>query len=631
MGAELLSYVWPESEIAQAVIAALGVLFVAWVLVLVWSWARLSGWTRDIGKASHVRALRDRAEQGQTALREGEAASPAPARLADDRHERFASTSKKWRLSTRSPIYSHLRALYYAGLEEARLDVAELISHTSSVALKDYGLIRVTLGSFIVIGLFGTLIGLAESLALLGPALSAGLSDAAVIGSLSGLLGGLRSAFGPSIVGVALTVVGVLVFAAYVRIPVTRFRSELERATLTDWVPALYPTTSQRLTEALERSEAQMHRNFEAAERVAVFAEKIEDDIAEFGEEVEGTKATLRSLRQASADTERVSTALAEAAVQFAKAAAGVTDFQGGVQAMMEESERRALEFRGEVRETLGDMRASHLVLKKFVDDGLRPVLLEQNDRIEQQSARLSERSERLAEQLSTRLTEQNDRIAQTLAAIKAYEDAYVSEREETSATLRDLLNEVRVAYKAIAESDEVLVAQLVEQVGTPVTTTLTEELSGIREKVDVGLSSIGKTLTRIDTPVHAVAERLEGLMENFDRRMGTLITDVQNEFHKRSVGTEENTKALRELEAEIVAVLKRLDEVTSAQSGTVEGLSSSVGEVGTNVKLLSEAVSKQARSAESLQRAVERAGASLRRERRWYQRWMWWRNGRGE
>ena len=76
-------------------------------------------------------------------------------------------------VSQNSFISKHLKAIFLAGWNESRLEVSELINHTTSNLFRWNSLFRSVLAIFIVIGLLGTLFGLTDSLVELSPALKA--------------------------------------------------------------------------------------------------------------------------------------------------------------------------------------------------------------------------------------------------------------------------------------------------------------------------------------------------------------------------------------------------------------------------------------------------------------------------
>src|SRR5205814_1965510 len=148
------------------------------------------------------------------------------------------------------PVVAHVETIFTAGITEGRLDIAELLRHTEARLLAGDPARRYLLGVFIIIGLLGTLFGLADSMA----ALSGSVSDLGPRHGLLQVLKGLRSAFAPSIWGIFWSVISTLVFSVYHRSAVAPTIKLLREATLTQWVLHLYPTAGQRLIEATRRS-----------------------------------------------------------------------------------------------------------------------------------------------------------------------------------------------------------------------------------------------------------------------------------------------------------------------------------------------------------------------------------------
>ena len=207
-------------------------------------------------------------------------------------------------LGKRSPIAKHLKAIFLAGWDESRLEVGELINHTTSNLFRWNSLFRSVLAVFIVIGLLGTLFGLTDSLTDLSPALkkSAAIetsteNSARMTQALGDLMDEIKGAFAPSIWGIIFTIAGVILYGVYLQIACHPVKSILERLTLTVWVPQLYPTTSQKLTQTLQQSESQIQKGFETAAQFSESVKKVHNNIDEFNE----------SLTQASAITQPLS------------------------------------------------------------------------------------------------------------------------------------------------------------------------------------------------------------------------------------------------------------------------------------------------------------------------------------
>lgn len=197
------------------------------------------------------------------------------------------------------------------------------------------------LNLFVVIGLLGTLFGLAESL----PRIQAQNRD------LTPLLSGLRSAFAPSIWGVAASIVCGIALAGYRLLLLDPLLADLRRKT-TAWIDALAKRTQTQVETAAQNT-------LDAAQDVVRFAAEIRDDSAHLKTVVEETVGAFVLLQKATKKIEssldRGAAAVAEAAGQLATATTGVTEAVVQVQRAVSDAEQR----RTEVDATLG--RAVHV------------------------------------------------------------------------------------------------------------------------------------------------------------------------------------------------------------------------------------------------------------------------------
>jgi hypothetical protein len=171
-------------------------------------------------------------------------------------------------VSSESVVVPHFEAIFAAGCYQGLLDVGELLRHTERTILEREAVRRTRLSIFLILGLLGTLFGLADSIvALLN--LMKGNSDAAA--NMTELLSGLRGAFSPSLSGVMATVLGTYLYSRYQQKNILPLLAEFRASTLYFWVPRLYPTTQQVAIEAAQKMMAE-------AKVVAEFATSIKRD-----------------------------------------------------------------------------------------------------------------------------------------------------------------------------------------------------------------------------------------------------------------------------------------------------------------------------------------------------------------
>ena len=280
----LWQYFWPEgiSIVEATIVSALLGLFMAWLLGLVAAFVSLRKKHSALDRCRDVAVL-------------AEALGVPPKEMSlEASDEAFDAFCTHTEVKKDSPEARHVRAIFDAGYRESRLEVDSLIRHTAAKFFRNNGFLRSILALFIVIGLLGTLFGLAESLVELSiPSNTGGEAQAQLRQNLNELLTGLRGAFAPSLTGVLLTIIGVILYSLFLWGVGTPLQQRLERYTLTLWVPRLYPTLPERL---LIRSQGQLQRSIAAAEEVVRFAEDIDEQISTLKPKLDGANEALGSV-----------------------------------------------------------------------------------------------------------------------------------------------------------------------------------------------------------------------------------------------------------------------------------------------------------------------------------------------
>ena len=434
-------------------------------------------------------------------------------------------------LAKRSPITKHLKAIFLAGWTESRLEVGELINHTTSNLFRWNSLFRSVLAVFIVLGLLGTLFGLTDSLTELSPALKeSAVNETSTENSermtqaLSVLMDKIKGAFAPSIWGIIFTVLGVLLYGIYLQIACHPVKSILERLTLTVWVPQLYPTTSQKLNQTLQQSESQMQKGFETAAQFSESVKKVHDNIGEFNE----------SLTQVSAITQPLS----DSVVQINKAASDISTAADVLNTGFTESlDKFSKEFASSVNHLTG-----------FQDE------------IRSLHQQFQEASNQKLDQQTQKLEQQNQNLATTLEVLKNYERLYVDSCQQIDDTLQEFLNKTNEAnanievtnrefLERINATNREWITEIQVQLKTELTIiqpTLKEELKTLSDELtsnlkevqgtlNEGLKALTNQLNFFQLPIERTANQIEGIIESFTGIMETVVNDLQSEFQKQN------------------------------------------------------------------------------------------------
>lgn len=547
MNPDIWQYLSPDNPVASFIVGVLKFVFFLWCLGLtvsgLWLWAK----RKQMHKCEAVETL-VKARQGR-AVEDREA--------GQNENQIFSDFCKEKSLRAQTPISRHLKSIFVAGWMESRLEVSELLSHTTHELFQWNNLLRSVLAVFIVIGLLGTLFGLADSLAQLSPVLGMNnpqQTNEGITRALSDLLTQMKSVFAPSILGVLFTVSGVIFYSLYIRFVCSPVKSTLERLTLTVWVPQLYPTTSQKLIETLQQSEQQMLKGYETASKVNELITSVQSEISDFNQNLSQANRTIVPLTTSVSQINRAAEVINEA---FAQRLSKFSDeFSGNVS--------RLTSFQDDIR----------TLYQQMIDE-----------------------SETFQKATRETLDAQNKRLTNILKAIKSYEDAYIAERGQIDAKLQTFLDEATEATTSVNAKNRELVEQIRDQ--------LTTKLGEIENTLRVQLSGITQEFNRFDVPIARAAEKIEGSQENFAKFMERTVGDLQREFQKQNDNNKQQLDSMTQLNQRIEALLTQLNQSSQTQGTEVRVLSQNVGSLKGDITSLTTNITSLTSNAGSLSQSV--------------------------
>ncbi len=547
-------------------------------------------------------------------------------------------------LSENSSISKHLKAIFLAGWNESRLEVSELINHTTSNLFRWNSLLRSVLAVFIVIGLLGTLFGLTDSLVELSSALTASAerqtpteNDEAnapadadsrqMTKALSDLMDDIKGAFAPSIAGVFFTVLGVILYGIFLRFACHPIKSTLEQSTLTIWVSQLYPTTSQKLIQTLQESEAQMRSGYETAVRVDGMVENIQTNVGEFNKSLTQAKAITGPLAESgtkiNAAASSISTAAAELNKGFTESLNDFADVlnKGFLQSLSEFSDK----FTSSVTQLTGfqdKIRKLHQEFQEAADQ-----------KLEQQTEKLNQQNQNLIQA--------SNALEQVLNALKDYENTYIDSQKQIDKTLQafirkatetntsiytenrewfekmnadnrqqlsamqnhltgnletlkqNLVNELENLSKGFTKNFEgfqqVLDSRLevlnerLENFDTPLKETVAE----IKGVFDERLTTLNEQLEKFPEPIQKSADQMRGTFANLVNFMREIVGDLQREIREQNEKYEAQLTGVKSLNESVKGLLTQLDESSRDQKKAVDVLSTNVNGLAGDVKNL--------------------------------------------
>ena len=608
-------YLFPTNLIALGILTFLTTFFLYWFIELIrhWRWLRIE--RKQIENKQNIQPLVT-ARQERDRGREDNDQKTNP-------ENTFSKFCTEGSLDRGSPIAKHLNAIFLAGWDESRLEVGELINHTTSELFKRNSLFRSVLAVFIVIGLFGTLFGLADSLTGLFPALEASVASETstenserMTQALGILLEGMKGALAPSICGIFFTILGVIFYGAYLQFACHPIKAVLERLTLTVWVPQLYPTTSQKLTQTLQQSESQMQKGFQIAAEFSESVQKVHGNIDEFN----------GSLRQASAITQPLS----DSVTQINKAALDISTAADVLNTSLTESlDKFSREFTSSVTHLTGFQDEIRNLHEQFREEA--------NQKLNQQAGKLNEQNKNIEQVIEA--------LAQNLNALKSYETTYINSREEISKELQVFINkatetntsiykENRRWFEKVSTGNKQQFSDMQDQLKTELgnvqqtlknqldalATGLAQNLENIQQDLDCGLTTLNEQLENFDTPLKKTVEEIKGV---FDERLATLnerleklpepiqksadqmrgtyadsvrymqniVGELKREIKEQNDKYEKQLTGVQDLNESVKSLLNQLDANSKNQKEAVHTLSTNVGGLTTDIQSLDAAI----------------------------------------
>lgn len=487
---DFTQYLTPNEPVALGVIGVQFGLFLVWLLSFI------------VRVISDMRALREaRTFQTQRSYAVLGDAKEIFSSVDKRRSARPSGSPKNWILR------EHLSSLAETQAHEAQSQVNGIINNTINKFTASSSWLRSVLSLFIILGLLGTLWGLASTLShlsMLGPG-GQQLTNDSLADGLKVLLSKLGGAFAPSIWGVGLTAIGIFIFSLYTRFVSLPLKLTVEELTLRRWAPAL---AKHGVDE-----KALMKRNIEAAQQIGSAAESIRDNIDKlvvtFNDNLPAIVENLaNSVNQIS---EKFSNDASELADDVRKAGKTLKALTAATENLNTFSET----FKTSVESLYPFSDASKL-------RELYEALLDRSGAMIEHNTIFQER---VHEQLDLIAANEN-RLEQ---AVGSFHEIVLAAASEIATEVGGTSAAAKEAFDRLGAQNDSVIRELVEQVGRPVSEALMP--------MPVTLNHIVAELQRVNTPLEGVKSSIEqssfAVIKFADERLAhmddKLIAQVQN------------------------------------------------------------------------------------------------------
>lgn len=553
-------YLFPANPIATGIITFLIGFFSVWLIGLIkyWRWLRTEQIQIENCKNFHPLV---------TAQLEHDRGHEESDQKVDPENA-FSEFCKENSLNRRSPIAKHLKMIFLAGWDETRLEVGELINHTTSDLFKWNNLFRSMLAVFIVIGLFGTLFGLTDSLTDLSPALEkSSVNETSTENSermtkaLGGLLDKLKGALAPSISGIFFTILGVILYGIFLQSACHPVKSTLERLTLTVWVPQLYPTSSQKLMQTLQKSESQMQKGFETAAQFSESVQKVHGNIEEFND-------SLSQVRE-------ITQPLSDSVTQINKAASDISTAADVLNTDFTESlDKFSSDFASSVAQLTGfqdEIRKLHEQFQEEANQKLNQFQDAANQKLDLQTEKLDNQNQNITKVIET--------IDQT--------------QNKLETNLLDLQNSLNGRLDTLNDR--------LENFDTP----LIDAVVNIRETFEIQLEALNIRLENFDEPLQKAAKHMKDTFADLVVFMRNIVGDLQKEIREQNKKYEEQLTGVKTLNERVKNLLLKLDESSFNQKEAVNQLSTNVDGLTTDINNLYNAINTFTSNSGTLSKSI--------------------------
>jgi hypothetical protein len=393
----------------------------------------------------------------------------------------------------------------------------EIIHQTEQVFRKRHTVLRSVLALFIIIGLLGTLAGLAVSLDALR------VEDVNLLGnsawireSMTEVLSKLSSAFAPSVLGVFATIVGVLFYSWYLSRSYSVFSDRMGLLVSRTILPSLFPQPAESITRALERAFRDSANVIKAANQLSKEADRIETSaerlasgihtavgyVADFGDLVERVTKGTQQFKDVTEVLDRIALTVKSAQEQSGEAAVRIAN--------------------------ASEAMDQHVTALKG-----------------------------LSAQYETSVGDSRDAIAKLT-------EAHSAAIAETLSAFRSASTEAQDAWDARGEALEQLAEESIkaqraenERLATLVSEPVAEQLKTIDESLHSHLQTISTSIGSIKDSTGQVVASIDGANRAFLTSVETLVRDVIGKFEEQNA-TQRQLASLMEILTKATEALQK-------------------------------------------------------------------------
>lgn len=380
------------------------------------------------------------------------------------------------------PVFEHLRAIFEAGYKSSRLDADLLVKNTVNKVCDNVDIIKSFISVFLVIGILGTLVGLAISIGSFnGDSFLINAQANHTAAELSALFGNLRGAFAPSMWGVGSTIIFVLGYTMCIQQSINKLENKLTANTIKVWLPVLYPTDFQKGENTMV-----------ALKETIEDAGKINESSLNLLDNIDMANNSVKAIID-------VSNTLSDSLEKFEAGSEKITELEKAVALLKENIEANNASFQKWFADAVQNTN-------KYQADG-RQFFLDQ------------------AAALRENFDLQNKQVQEMVLKLSLYDENAFKTHESLNRSLLESIEQqkqILVQVQTAADDLDRRNKNIIDAVGTP----LQSNLQGISEHLNNTLGEMTKELQQTTKAMDRIGNPLQDSADDISRMISNIIRD---------------------------------------------------------------------------------------------------------
>ena len=463
-------------------------------------------------------------------------------------------------------LFEHLKDIYDAGTKNSRLDSELLVKNTISKIFTNIDIVRTGISMFLVIGILGTLVGLAisissfhgENFMMSGQVQSLAMTSE----ELTKMFGNLRGAFAPSMWGVFLTIVSVLLYTYFIQEKcINALTEKLTIFTIRYWLPSLYPSDFQRS----EMTRVKLNKTIENAEGINDGVTKLEKNLNESNTTVKALSDTAKKITDAALRFDKSTTKFTKLEQLYTDLKESNEAYSQSIQKLVGNAskERQAAyeEYVNLAKRNTADVKIYQDAMQKKFEMLQQQLLQRANLETQNFEIRIHSLNEAMKQQsgdFAKVIDSQNAHLAGIIQQLQQYNNSFYMSFDDTR---KQLLQSIQ------ANKDSVKVNQLIsrenqkleQELQTVISKTIGSQdalLKAVTAPIMEQLKQVSASLNAINEPLRGATQSMQVMMENNAKALNYLIQPLQESMER----LQENKASFAERDHEIVTTLKQVD-----------------------------------------------------------------------